>query len=647
MSTVVLANIVFFSPLVGAILSGIFFIDKHPRLAQVSTIGFMTICVAAAFGLFSHFFTHDAVVKVGLYQAFNEPYLTVNMGLYLDRLSVSMTLMVCLISLLVHIFSLEYMKDDEHQPRFFSYISLFTFMMLLLVLGDNLLMLFAGWEGVGLVSYLLIGFWMTKETAIFANMKAFVVNRVGDLGFIVAIAATFYLTGTFDYSEIFQWFGQTTNWSQLLNFAGYEVSFIEFICFFYFIGAMGKSAQIPLHLWLPDSMEGPTPISALIHAATMVTAGIFMVARFGDLFHLAPMTADFILIVGATTSLSMGLIGLVQRDIKRVVAYSTLSQLGYMVMALGVGAYNIAIFHLLTHAFFKALLFLAAGAIIIVMHHEQDMMRMGGLIRTHRSLFALVLIGSLSLMGVAPFAGFYSKDLIIMACEHSSSVWAHYASLCATLGVYVTSLYSLRLIYYVFIKEPEGGTHHFEPVGIHAIWPLWVLAFFACVAGHIGYEVIFMKEFFTSTVSGPNLALIDKWLHHHSTSMEFARHSFQTVPFYLIVLATLSLMMIYGPLNPIWNTLKRTILKPFIIVLECKFGFDLFLEYIIIPLGRKFGQFCSCVIDGLLIDKVSVDGQAVIARSIGRLFKSVHLGIIQNYILMMTIALVLIWVLVN
>ena len=647
MSIPALAYTMFFAPLIGAALSGLLFINKNPRYAHVSTLLLMFVSVASAAKIFLHFMLQDLLINIPLYTAFDEPYLNVKMGLYLDRLSASMALMVTLISFLVHVFSLEYMKDDPHQPRFFSYISLFTFMMLLLVLGNNLLMLFAGWEGVGLVSYLLIGFWMTKESAVFANMKAFVVNRVGDLGFIIAIAATFYLTGTFDYVEILNWFKNSVSWANMFSFAGFEVNFVEFICFFYFIGAMGKSAQIPLHLWLPDSMEGPTPISALIHAATMVTAGIFMVSRFHEIFTLAPLTSDFILVVGATTSLAMGLVGLVQSDIKRIIAYSTLSQLGYMVLALGLNAYNLAIFHLLTHAFFKALLFLGAGAIIIAMHHNQDIMKMGGLWKTHKGLFALMIIGSISLMGVAPFAGFYSKDLIIMASEHSTSAWAHYASFCATAGVYITSLYSLRLLYYVFLKSPADAEKHYEPVGIHALWPLWVLAFFACIAGHYGYELLFIEKFFSSSLSGPSYSVIDKWLHHHSSSYEFTLHSFSTIPFYLILLSVVTLLLIYGPLSTVWQKLKSTVLKPVICVLECKYGFDLVLEKIIIPFGHWCGNFASKVIDGFIIDKVSVDGQAFLMQSVGRIFRSLHTGIIQNYVFIMTISLVILWVLVN
>ena len=640
------ATLMFFLPLFSASLSGLFLRKMSPSIAQSLTIGAMGLSLICAIQVFSYIAYQNDSVIIPLYTALQTKDFSLSMGLYLDRLSMSMALMVTIISFLVHIFSLDYMKDDPCQPRFFAYISLFTFMMLVLLLADNLIMLFVGWEGVGLVSYLLIGFWMTKQSAVFANLKAFLVNRVGDLGLILAIAGIFFVTKSFNYQEIFYALGKEELWNQNFQFAGYSFGALEFIATCMFIGAMGKSAQVPLHLWLPDSMEGPTPISALIHAATMVTAGIFMVSRFDQLYLMTPHTSDFILVIGSVTSLFMGLVGLVQYDIKRIVAYSTLSQLGYMVIALGLGAYNVAIFHLLTHAFFKALLFLGAGALIIAMHHQQDIRSMGGLWKSHPILLTLMMIGSLSLMGLPPFAGFYSKDLIILAAEHHVSPWAHFAYSSALLGVFITSLYSLRLLYYVFLKEPVNQVRHIEPVGFHAVWPLCPLAFFAIYAGFTGYDLIF-HENFLSGLSGVTHADLDKWLHHHTSAWDFALHGLKGLPMLFILLATAVLALIYGPLSQVWQALLRTILKPFVFLLEQKYGFDLILERFFIPLSRSLGHLGSTIVDSLMIDKLLVDSQADISKAVGKQLRSFNSGVIQNYVAVMTISIVIISVLIH
>jgi len=370
-------------------------------------------------------------------------------GFLIDHLSAVMMAVVTFVSLMVHIYTIGYMRDDPGYTRFFCYIALFTFAMLMLVMANNFLQLFFGWEAVGLVSYLLIGFWFKRESAVAANLKAFLVNRVGDLGFILGIAAVMYLFGTLDYSAVFSAASEKQN-AVVTGALGYEWSWITLICLLLFVGAMGKSAQVPLHVWLPDSMEGPTPISALIHAATMVTAGIFLVARMSPLFELSTTASSVILVIGGLTALSMALVGLVQNDIKRVVAYSTLSQLGYMTVALGASAYSVAIFHLATHAFFKALLFLAAGSVIIALHHEQDMRRMGGLRRYMPITYITSVIGSLALAGIPPFSGFFSKDAIIEAVHHSNIPGAGLAYAAVLMGVVVTAFYSFRLIFMVF-----------------------------------------------------------------------------------------------------------------------------------------------------------------------------------------------------
>ena len=478
--------IVVLAPLLGAVLAGLFGRVIGRAGAHSATIA----GVAVSFLVSAQVLYQLVTGKVGpfnqdVYTFFEVGRYSAHVGFLVDNLTAMMMVVVSFVSLLVHVYTIGYMKDDPGYQRFFAYISLFTFSMLMLVMSNNFLQLFFGWEAVGLVSYLLIGFWYTRPSAIFANLKAFLVNRVGDFGFLLGIAGVAYWYGTLDYSAVF------ANASSIptqpfelvpaigwLNFPGWEVSVAGFICVCLFIGAMGKSAQVPLHVWLPDSMEGPTPISALIHAATMVTAGIFMVARMSPLFELSDSALAFVLFIGATTALFTGLIGIVQNDIKRVVAYSTLSQLGYMTVALGVSAYSAAVFHLMTHAFFKALLFLGAGSVIIAMHHEQDMRRMGGLRKYMPVTFITMWIGTLALTGAPLLSGFYSKDTIIEAAAHHAEeahTWvATYGYWAVLLGVFVTSFYSFRLLYLTFhgkerFRDVAHGTHddHAQAAAAH------------------------------------------------------------------------------------------------------------------------------------------------------------------------------------
>jgi NADH-quinone oxidoreductase subunit L len=458
------------APLLGAILAGLFGRRIGRAGAHSATIlGVGVSCALSCYVLWQLVAQGAAPFNENLYTFFEVAGYDMHVGFMVDKLTAMMMVVVTFVSLLVHVYTIGYMAEDPGYQRFFSYISLFTFSMLMLVMSNNFLQLFFGWEAVGLVSYLLIGFWFKRPSAIFANLKAFLVNRVGDFGFLLGIAGVLMYFGTLDYATVFANASSTIGGGQTIAiFQGQEWSIATVICICLFIGAMGKSAQVPLHVWLPDSMEGPTPISALIHAATMVTAGIFMVARMSPLFELSDTALAFVLFIGATTAFFTGLIGIVQNDIKRVVAYSTLSQLGYMTVALGVSAYSAAVYHLMTHAFFKALLFLAAGSVIIGMHHEQDMRKMGGLRKYMPVTFWTSVIGTLALVGTPFFSGFYSKDTIIEAVAHhahESPTWvANYAYLAVLLGAFVTSFYSFRLLYMTFFGE-ERFRHVHETHG--------------------------------------------------------------------------------------------------------------------------------------------------------------------------------------
>ena len=459
-------------PLLAAVVAGLF----GRRIGRAGSHMVTIAGVGASFALSClvmwQLLQGAAPFNENLYTWFQVGEIQANVGFMVDKLTAMMMVVVTFVSLLVHVYTIGYMKDDDGYQRFFSYISLFTFSMLMLVMSNNFLQLFFGWEAVGLVSYLLIGFWYKRPGAIFANLKAFLVNRVGDFGFLLGIAGVLFWLGTLDYATAFA-NAPTIRDTTVSIFAGSEWSVPTIICIGLFIGAMGKSAQVPLHVWLPDSMEGPTPISALIHAATMVTAGIFMVARMSPIFELSPTALNFILFIGATTAFWTGLIGMVQNDIKRVVAYSTLSQLGYMTVALGLSAYSAAVYHLMTHAFFKALLFLAAGSVIIGMHHEQDMRKMGGLRKYMPITFVTSLIGTLALVGTPFLSGFYSKDTIIEAAHHHAALhpgWvAQYANMAVLLGAFVTSFYSFRLLYMTFFGEERFRDAHAHSIQAHDI----------------------------------------------------------------------------------------------------------------------------------------------------------------------------------
>jgi NADH-quinone oxidoreductase subunit L len=558
-------------------------------------------------------------------------------GFLIDHLSAVMMAVVTFVSLMVHIYTIGYMRDDPGYTRFFCYIALFTFAMLMLVMANNFLQLFFGWEAVGLVSYLLIGFWFKRKSAVAANLKAFLVNRVGDLGLVLGIATVMYLFGTLDYSAVFSAAPEKHN-AVVTGALGYEWSWMTLICLFLFVGAMGKSAQVPLHVWLPDSMEGPTPISALIHAATMVTAGIFLVARMSPLFELSTTASSVVLVIGATTAFLMALVGLVQNDIKRVVAYSTLSQLGYMTVALGASAYSVAIFHLATHAFFKALLFLAAGSVIIALHHEQDMRRMGGLRRYMPITYITSVIGSLALAGIPPFSGFFSKDAIIEAVHHSNIPGAGLAYAAVLGGVVVTAFYSFRLIFMVFHGEPrmdEQVRSHLKESPWVVTVPLVLLAIPSLMFGGFLVEGVLGGRFLGDAVAhGPLAGGND-----HVTAVGLMAHGFFAAPLWLalggIVLAWI--FYVRAPSLP-GNVSRR--LSLVYRILNRKYGFDEFYQWLFASGGTRLGEWLWQRADVALIDGLAVNGTANMIGWFSRILKRVQTGYVYHYAFVMIIGVV-------
>jgi len=571
-------------------------------------------------------------------------------GFLIDKLSALMMTVVSFVSLTVHVYSIGYMRDDPGYQRFFAYISLFTFSMLMLVMSNNFLQLFVGWEAVGLLSYLLIGFWYRRPSAVFASLKAFIVNRIGDFGFILGIAGIVYYTGTLDYVEAFARTDMILG-NDIYLTPGEPTKALTVICLCLFLGAMGKSAQVPLHVWLPDSMEGPTPISALIHAATMVTAGIFMVARLSPLFVLSPATLSFVLVIGASTALSMGLLGLVNNDIKRVIAYSTLSQLGYMTAALGAGAFSAGIFHLMTHAFFKALLFLAAGSVIIAMHHEQDMRRMGGLRKYLPVTYWTALIGTLALIGFPGLSGFFSKDLIIEAVRHSDIEGARYAYVCVLLGVFVTALYSFRLLFLTFHGKERMDEHTRERLH-ESPWvvtlPLVALAIPSLVIGWLTVGPVMFGGFFAGAIAeapdGP-LALLAADFHG---ALAFVGHGLASPVLYLAAAGTATAWYLYlkrPELPAAWQARFARTYR----LLDNKYYFDWFNENVVAVGVRSFGQGLWRRGDEAVIDGVFVNGSARAVVVVASVVRHVQSGYLYHYALAMIVGLsaLLAWLLIG
>ncbi|MFZ5502818.1 MAG: NADH-quinone oxidoreductase subunit L [Pseudomonadota bacterium] len=582
-------------------------------------------------------------------------------GFLIDQLTVVMMLVVTSVSLMVHIYTIGYMAEDPGYQRFFSYISLFTFSMLMLVMANNFVQLFFGWEAVGLVSYLLIGFWYDRPTAIYANLKAFLVNRVGDFGFLLGIGLVLMVFGTLDYQSVFD--TAAGHATEIAPIAGMSVNLMTAICILLFIGAMGKSAQFPLHVWLPDSMEGPTPISALIHAATMVTAGIFMVARMSPLFELSDTALSFVMVIGAITALFMGFLGIIQNDIKRVIAYSTLSQLGYMTVALGASAYSVAIFHLMTHAFFKALLFLGAGSVIMAMHHDQDIRNMGGLRKYMPITWITSLIGSLALIGTPFFSGFYSKESIIEAVHLSELPVAGIAYAAVVAGVFVTAFYSFRMYFLVFHGEERFGKAHHDHHGDHddeevshdhhhglapgqkpheSPWvvtlPLILLAIPSVVIGYIAFDAFLHGNYFGDAIVVDMTHLAQEVMHHEvlDTPISMAMHAFSTLPFWLALSGVLSAAFFYLRRPDIPAAIKQYF-QGIYTLLDNKYYFDRFNDWFFAGGARGLSSFLWKFGDVKLIDGLLVNGSAKLVGFVSGVIRHLQSGYIYHYAFSMII----------
>ncbi len=647
------------APLAGSIVAGLFGRWVGRRGAHTVTILGVLVAFLASVAIYFD-------VKAG--NTFNGPLyvwgtsdgLSFQVGFLIDPLTVMMMLVVTFVSLMVHIYTIGYMADDPGYTRFFSYISLFTFSMLMLVMANNFLQLFFGWEAVGLVSYLLIGFWYTRPSAIYANLKAFLVNRVGDFGFLLGIGLVAAYAGSLDYTEVFAKAEHLAGLTETVT--GWPL--VTAICIALFVGAMGKSAQVPLHVWLPDSMEGPTPISALIHAATMVTAGIFMVARMSPLFELSDTALSFVLIIGATTALFMGFLGIVQNDIKRVVAYSTLSQLGYMTVALGASAYSAAVFHLMTHAFFKALLFLAAGSVIIGMHHDQDMRNMGGLRKYMPITWITALIGSLALIGTPFFSGFYSKDTIIEAVAEANVFGAGYAYFCVLAGVFVTAFYTFRMYFLVFHgKERFGKAHHGHEAHGHdehhglapgekphesppvVTVPLVLLAIPSVVIGYFTIEPMLYGGWFGDAIRvlAERHPAMEKLAEEFHGPLAMALHGFTAAPFWLALAGVVLAWFCYLVRPQVPEFFARTF-RPIYVLLENKYYFDRFNEVVFAGGARLLGRFLWQIGDRTIIDGAVVNGSAAMVGEIAGSARSLQTGRLYHYAFAMIVGMVvLLW----
>lgn len=646
-----------FAPLVGAMVAG--FAGRAIGKKATHRVAILGVLVSLLASLWvMHDVSQGNTFNGALYSWAVIGKLKMEVGFLIDQLTAMMMVVVTFVSLMVHVYTIGYMEEDDGYQRFFAYISLFTFSMLMLVMSNNLLQLFFGWEAVGLVSYLLIGFWYTKPSAIYANLKAFMVNRVGDFGFVLGIGLLVAWTGSLDYAEIFAAAPNLEKVTiQLIGDTPWSLITVTCICLF--VGAMGKSAQFPLHVWLPDSMEGPTPISALIHAATMVTAGIFMVSRMSPLYEMSEVALSFVMIIGAITAFFMGLMGIIQNDIKRVVAYSTLSQLGYMTVALGASAYSVAVFHLMTHAFFKALLFLGAGSVIIGMHHDQDIRHMGGLRKYMPITWITSLIGSLALVGTPFFSGFYSKESIIEAVHHANVPGSGIAYWALLSGVFVTAFYSFRMYFLVFHGKPRFETAHGHDAhghdahghdghGAHvpheSPWvvtvPLVLLAIPSIIIGAIAADSMITGEYFKGVITvfadkHPAMAaLAEHW--HGWVAM--ALHGFTSLPFWLMI-AGIATAWYFYLVNPAIPARLQQTFKGIYTVLENKYYLDRFNEWFFAGGARRLGSGLWKRGDQGLIDGLVVNGSARLVGWFSRVLRQGQTGFLNHYAIAMIIGL--------
>jgi NADH-quinone oxidoreductase subunit L len=647
------------APLAGALISGLLCRRIGNRAAHSVTILGMLISLAGA-GMVFMDVMEGHTFNGALYTWLESESAHFEVGFLIDQLSATMMLVVTFVSLMVHIYTIGYMHEDPGYNRFFSYISLFTFSMLMLVMSNNFLQLFFGWEAVGLVSYLLIGFWFTRPTAIYANLKAFLVNRVGDFGFLLGIALVLMYFGTLDYAKVFEQ-APTLAANTIEIIPGQAWSLLTVTCILLFVGAMGKSAQFPLHVWLPDSMEGPTPISALIHAATMVTAGIFMVSRMSPLFELSQTALSFILVIGAITTFFMALIAMTQFDIKRVVAYSTLSQLGYMTMALGASAYSAAMFHLVTHAFFKAVLFLGAGSVIIAMHHEQDMRKMGGLRKYLPVTYLTVLIGAWANAGLPPFAGFFSKDTIIEAVQAAQAAGvpgSTFALLAALGAVFAGGFYSFRLVFYAFHGKERfavhghddhghdhghddhghGGIPHESPLVVTI--PLILLAIPSVAAGWLLGTVVFGDYFGASIFIAAQHEGIAKLAEEFHGIVPMILHSFTTLPFALALAGAGTAFYLYI-INPALPAVLRGKLAIIVNILDQKYYLDRFNDWFFAGGARAIGGGLWKIGDVAIIDGFFVNGSARVVGWASTVIRQFQSGYIYHYAFAMIIGILL------
>lgn len=647
MSILTCCLLIVFAPLIGSLLAG-FFRNQIGRVgAHVITIAGVGIALIGALYVACRLiFMHDPILNINLYTWANGggvfPY-SFHIGFLIDSLTAVMLVTVTFVSFLVHIYSIGYMADDSGYQRFFSYISLFTFMMLMLVTANNFLQLFFGWEGVGLVSYLLIGFWYERESANQGSLKAFLVNRVGDFGFILGIGLVLAYAGSIDYQSVFQQAPQLAS-QQITLFSGHSWSLVTVICILLFVGAMGKSAQVPLHVWLPESMEGPTPISALIHAATMVTAGVFMIARISPLMELSDTALNVVLVIGATGALFTGILALVMNDIKRVVAYSTLSQLGYMMVAMGASAYSAGIFHLMTHASFKALLFLGAGSVIMGMHHEQDMRKMGGLRSKMPLTYYTFVIGSLALCAVPPFAGFFSKDTIIEVAKFSALPGATYAYWCVLLGAFFTALYSFRALFMVFHGKPrmddETYAHVHESPWVIGL-PLVLLAIPSVILGYLLYQPMILNQ---PNILADSVQVLSAHAGLHPIVEEIHSpvvallHSVTSPVFYLTIAGMLLAAVFYllFPSIPAWFTQRFQWIYR---ILINKYGFDWFNEHVFINGSKLLGELFYRAGDRAIIDSAVVNGSGKLVRWTAAYARNIQDGYLYHYVLIMLLGI--------